>query len=259
MVTGASRGIGRAIALALAADGYDIAITARTVREGTGPGGLPGSLDSTAAEIEGLGRQVLSVPLDLLDRAALAPAVETVLAAWGHLDVLVNNAIFVADGPDEPLADADPAALEQRVFANLTAQLLLSQPVLRSMAERGRGTVINLTTGVATSIPEIPVWEGGPSIGYICAKGGLHRLAGVVALELGSRGVRCYNLDPGVVATERIAARPWFARYAEQGKPPDVVGSVVAWILKQPDGTFKNGRTIRVDEVADQLGLLPAR
>ena len=128
MVTGASRGIGRAIALALAEDGYDVAITARTVREGTGRSGLPGSLESTAAEIEMLGRQALSVPLDLLDRDALLPAVEGVLTSWGHLDVLVNNAIFVADGPDEPFAEADPQALESRIFANLTAQLLLTQP-----------------------------------------------------------------------------------------------------------------------------------
>lgn len=259
MVTGASRGIGRAIALALAEDGYDVAITARTVREGTGPGGLPGSLESTAAEIQALGRQALQVPLDLLDRDALAPAAERVLEHLGHLDVLVNNAIYVTAGPDEPFMDVDPIELDRRIFANLTAQLLITQPVLRSMAERAHGTIINLTTGVATSIPETSVTDGGPSIGYICAKGGLHRVAGVVALELGASGVRCYNLEPGIVATERIAARPWFATYAEHGKPPEVVGKVVAWVLRQPDGTFVNGRTIRVDDVAKQLGLVPTR
>ncbi|HZP30686.1 MAG TPA: SDR family NAD(P)-dependent oxidoreductase, partial [Acidimicrobiia bacterium] len=92
MVTGASRGIGRAIALALAGEGYDVAITARTVVEGTSSEGLPGSLQATAAEIEALGREALQVRLDLLERDALVPAVEAVLDAWGHVDVLVNNA-----------------------------------------------------------------------------------------------------------------------------------------------------------------------
>ena len=103
LVTGASRGIGRAIALALAGDGYDVAVTARTVREGTGQFGLPGSLERTVAEIEALGRRALAVPLDLLDRDALVPAVDRVLDEFGHLDVLVNNAIYVSEGGLAPV------------------------------------------------------------------------------------------------------------------------------------------------------------
>jgi NAD(P)-dependent dehydrogenase (short-subunit alcohol dehydrogenase family) len=256
MVTGASRGIGRAIAVALAGEGYDVAITARTVTEGAGPEGLPGSLESTAAAIEATGRRALQIPLDLLDRAALVPAVETVLDTWGDLDVLVNNAIYVGPGNDARFLDVDPGDLERRVFANLTAQLLLSQRALKAMVARGQGTVVNITSGAATSNPLHLVGQGGPALTYSCAKGGFHRMAGVAALELGDQGIRVYNVEPGYVATERVLARANLSYIAERGKSPDVVGQVVAWLLRQPDGTVKNGRTVSATDVGQQLGLL---
>jgi NAD(P)-dependent dehydrogenase (short-subunit alcohol dehydrogenase family) len=256
VVTGASRGIGRAIALALAANGYDVAVTARTVVEGTGDGGLPGSLESTAAEIEGAGQRSLPVPLDLLDRDALVPAVESVLDAWGHIDVLVNNAIYVGEGNFDRFLDVDPANLEKRIFANLTAQLLISQRALRAMVERGSGTIVNITSGAGISDPPAPIGEGGWALGYGCAKGGFHRMAGVVAVELGDHGIRCYNLEPGFVATERVRARANLAWVAEHGKAPEVVGAVAAWLLRQPDGTIPNGSMVSVDEVGRELGLI---
>src|SRR5258708_25176949 len=102
LVTGASRGIGKAIAVELAAAGYDVAILARTVHEGearehsstlkrsdTSP--LPGSLDTTAELIRAAGRRCLALPADLLDHESLARAAAAVLTEWGHVDVLVNN------------------------------------------------------------------------------------------------------------------------------------------------------------------------
>jgi NAD(P)-dependent dehydrogenase (short-subunit alcohol dehydrogenase family) len=257
MVTGASRGIGRAIACALATDGYDVAITARTVVEGTGPGGLPGSLESTASAIEAAGRRALPVTLDLLDRSSLVPAVESVLASWGHIDVLVNNAIYVGPGNDDRFLDVDPENLERRIFANLTAQLLLSQRALLAMAERGTGTVINITSGAGLRDPGAPTGEpGGWALGYGASKGGFHRMAGVVAVELGDRGIRCFNVEPGFTATERVVAKAGLSWVAGRGKPPEVVGEVVAWLLRQADGTVANGSMVSVDTVAAELGLV---
>src|ERR1700739_1658417 len=102
LVTGASRGIGRSAALGLARRGFDVVITARTVHEGDGrahassalvrsePTPIAGSLDTTAAEIEALGRRSLSVPMDLMDRGSVERAADEALAAWGRVDVLVN-------------------------------------------------------------------------------------------------------------------------------------------------------------------------
>ncbi len=106
LVTGASRGIGRATALALADAGYDVAIAARTVHEGDGrmaPGSvreaqetrvIEGSLDSTAAAIEARGQRALPVAMDLLDRPSIDAMVDTVVGEWGRIDALINNAIY---------------------------------------------------------------------------------------------------------------------------------------------------------------------
>jgi NAD(P)-dependent dehydrogenase (short-subunit alcohol dehydrogenase family) len=258
LVTGASRGIGRAIALALGGAGYAVAITARTVKESDAPAGIGGSLESTAAAIATAGGDTLSLPLDLHDRAALGSTVASVIDQWGRLDVLVNNAIYVGPGGDDRFVDVDPIELERRLYADLTAPLLLAQRAARVMVAQGGGTIINVTSGVATTNPTAPIGEGGWALGYGCAKGGLHRAAGIIAFELGTAGVRCYNLQPGMVATERVRATPALRHIAEHGKDPALVGAVVVWLLAQPEGTVGNGRTIEVDEIAPLVGDLPA-
>ena len=263
MVTGASRGIGKAIAIALAAAGYDVAVTARTVHEGTHADGLPGSLDATIAAIERAtdGRaRTLAVPLDLLDRDALVPSVERVLDHFGRLDVLVNNAIYVSDDNDRRFLDTPIETFEKRIYGDLTAQVILAQRAARAMVGQSQpagGTILNITSGAGRAAPPAPVGEGGWALSYAVAKGGLHRMAGVVAVELGARGVRCINVQPGFVATERTTMRDDLAWIARRGKPPSVVGAVVAWILDQPDDVVRNGGTVEVDDVARALGLLP--
>ncbi len=258
LVTGASRGIGRACALALAGAGYDVAVTARTVSEGTSVEGLPGSLAVTTAEIEALGGRPLAVPLDLLDRDSLVPAVEAVLDAFGHLDVLVNNAIYVGSGNDQRFLDVSMVDLEKRITGNLTAQLAITQRALHAMVGRGGGTVVNITSMAGMLSPAGPIGDGGWALGYAVSKGGLHRAAGVIAAELGERGIRAYNLQPGFVATERVTLQPHLAWVAEQGNPPELVGKVLVWLLGAPDGTVGNGKTIHATEVGKELGLLPS-
>ena len=255
MVTGASRGIGRAVALALADAGYDVAVTARTVREGTSSEGLPGSLETTTAEIEARGRRALAVPLDLLDRDALVPAVERVLGHFGRLDVLVNNAIYVSADNDRRFLDTPIETFEKRIYGDLTAQVILTQRAARAMvAQPTGGTIVNMTSGAGMTSPPAPVGEGGWALSYGVAKGGFHRMAGVVAVELGGQGIRCVNVQPGFVATERATARADLAWVAERGKSPSVVGAVVAWWLDQPDDVVRNGGTVEVDEVVPRLG-----
>ena len=253
LVTGASRGIGRAIAIALAEAGFDVAITARTVTEQDSLGGVGGSLEATAAAISKVGGRVQMLRLDLLDRESLAPTVDAVIAHWGRLDVLVNNAIYVGPENDMRFIEVDPVELERRLFADLTAPLLLAQRAVQVMRPLGGGTIINVTSGVATTNPTSPVDEGGWALGYGCAKGGLHRAAGIVACELSPEGIRCYNLQPGIVATERGRATPSLRHIADQGKEPSVVGAAVVWLLSQPDGMLANGRTLVVDDVLPVL------
>jgi len=268
-VTGASRGIGKAIAVHLARAGLDVAIGARTVHEGeerehsstvarSDTRSLPGSLDSTAALVEAAGRRALPVYLDLLDRTSLGSAVTTVLERWGRVDVLVNNGRYVGPGHMDQLLDTPVELLDRHLEANVIAPVILAKLVLPQMLQMGGGVVINLASSSGTTDPPAPAGSGGWGLGYGMSKGALHRLAGILALELGSRGVRAYNLSPGFIATERMAIDMGpFGFDASLGAPADVVGAVAAWLVTDPAAEGRNGTWIEAQDLCRELGLLP--
>ena len=198
------------------------------------------------------------MPLDLLDRDSLVPAVEAVLVEFGHLDVLVNNAIYVGAGNDQRFLDVSMDDLEKRITGNLTAQLAITQRALRAMVSRGGGTIVNVTSMAGMVSPPGPLGDGGWALGYAVSKGGFHRAAGVIAAELGDAGIRAYNLQPGFIATERVTLQPHLAWIAERGNPPELVGQVLVWLLSDAGGQVRNGKTIHVADAAKELGLLPA-
>jgi NAD(P)-dependent dehydrogenase (short-subunit alcohol dehydrogenase family) len=268
-VSGASRGIGKAIAIELAQAGYDVAITARTVHEGesrehsstikrsdTTP--LPGSLDSTASQIEAAGVRCMSVPADILDHPSLVSAVDRVLAEWGHIDVLINNARYIGPGHMDLIVDTPIRILRDHLEGNALAPLVLIKSVVPQMVKRKQGTVINITSTVAYEDPADPAGKGGWGLGYGFSKAALHRIAGILAVELREQGVRAYNIQPGFVATERIAQdMAAFGFDASTGAPAAVIGKVVRWLLESPDAVKRNGETIQGQELCSELGLLP--
>jgi len=267
LVTGASRGIGKAIAIRLGGEGYDVACLARTVREGesrehsptvaksdTRP--LPGSLETTTAAIRAGGTRALPVTGDLLDPPSLDAAVETVLAEWGRIDVLVNNARYIGPGHMDRLLDTPLAVLDDHLQANVMAPLRLCQRVLPGMVDRGEGAVVNLTSSVAYEDPPAPAGDGGWGLGYGMSKGAFHRIAGFIAVELGDAGIRAFNVQPGFVATERIAIdMAEFGFDATRGAPPEVIGAVVAYLLGPND--VPNGATVQAQDLAAELSLVP--
>jgi NAD(P)-dependent dehydrogenase (short-subunit alcohol dehydrogenase family) len=267
-VTGASRGIGKGIALELADAGYDVALTARTVHEGdahehsstlarsdTSP--LPGSLASTADLVRARGRRCLTVPADLLDHPSLVTAADAVLAEWGHIDVLVNNGRYVGPGHMDFILDTPVRVLRDHLEANTLAPVVLIKAIVPTMIERGGGTVVNVTSGAAYGDPPAPAGQGGWGLGYGMSKGALHRIAGVLALETGDRGIRVFNVQPGFVLTERmIQDMGAFGFDTASGAPPAVVGKVCVWLLESPDAASLNGQNIEAQELCDELGLL---
>jgi len=268
-VTGASRGIGKAIAVHLARSGFDVALTARTVADGearehsstlhrsdTRP--LPGSLTSTADLVEQAGARSLTVPADLTDRASVIAAADAVLTAWGRVDVLVNNGRYVGPGHMDRFEETPLELLDAHLEANVMAPLALTKAVLPGMLERGGGCIVNITSGAGYADPPAPAGKGGWGLGYGMSKGALHRAAGIFALELGDRGIRAYNVQPGFIATERMVQdMADFGFDASAGAPPDVVGAVVAWLVTDPAAAEPNGRNLEAQDVCRELGLLP--
>jgi NAD(P)-dependent dehydrogenase (short-subunit alcohol dehydrogenase family) len=267
-VTGASRGIGKAVAVHLAREGYDVAIGARTLEEGearehsstvkksnTSP--LPGSLQSTAALIEAEGQRALSVYLDLLDLPSLGTAVATVLERWGRVDVLVNNARYIGPGHMDHFLDAPIELIEKQVHANAIVPLHLMRLVLPQMIARGSGLVLNMTSGCAVSDPPAAAGEGGWALGYGMSKAAMHRQVGILSRELAGTGVNFVNIEPGLIGTERMALdMAEFGFDASTMTPPDVIGAVAAWLASTPDVEKHNGRTIDGQETCRELNLL---
>ncbi len=268
LVTGASRGIGKAIAVHLARAGFDVAASARTLHEGearehsstvrksdTSP--LPGSLDVTAELIEREGRRALPVVMDLTDRTTLAPGVGAVLDAWGRIDVLVNNGRYIGPGHMDQLLDTPVELLDLHLEANVMAPIILTKLVLPQMLERGDGYVVVITSGAGASDPPAPAGSGGWGLGYAMSKGAVHRLAGILAVELGDRGIIGFNLHPGFVATERILIdMAPFGFDASAGAPPDVIGAAAAWLVTEPEARALNGTWIEGQELCAEHNLV---
>ena len=201
LVTGASSGLGRATAIALAQAGADVALLARS----------EGDLRRVAQEMAATtGRRALPLPLDLADVAALLAAVDTAAAAFGRLDVLVNAAGTDAPGSAEELAIPD----WDRVLAvNLRAPFVLAKAAFPHMRRIGGGTIVNVSSVAGK--------RGWANAGAYCAsKFGLTGLTQALAAEGRGHGIRACVLYPGGMATNWGIFSPEGRSAGERSRPP---------------------------------------
>ena len=260
-VTGASRGIGKASAIALAERGFDIVVTARTIEEGKAADGrpIPGSITTTAAAIEQLGRQALAIPMDLLDRDSMAAAVDECLSKWGRIDVLLNNAIYTGEATMQLFLDLELAEVEKLFDGNVFSQIFLTQRVLPKMLEQGSGLVINMVSGAGQGDPPAPAGKGGWGAAYGASKAAFERLAGVLAVEHADSGVRFTNVEPGFVMTEAMVVNDpdgELSKY-QKGAPMQVPAAVIAWLATDPAAGEWNGKTVTAQRLCLKLQLQP--
>ena len=179
------------------------------------------------------------------------------LDRWGRVDVLVNNARYIGPGHMDRFMDTPLEILDLHLKANVTAQLALMKRVIPGMIERGRGTIVQITSAAGYGDPMKPAGEGGWGMGYGVSKGAFQRIAGFIDVELGPAGIRCFNVSPGSVATERIAADMAEFGIPNKGAPAEVVGAVVAWLATSPDADRFKGTNIEAQFVCADLGLVP--
>jgi glucose 1-dehydrogenase len=236
LVTGAARGIGRGCALELARAGADVAVNDLRRSE---------QVESTAAEIRGLGRQSVVVEGDVFARPTCEQVVARALQALGRIDILVSNP---ARNTRALFLDLEPNAFEQVIQATLTGGFHMSQLVARHMVERGGGGKIVFISSVHTWIPFAR------SVAYNAAKGGLNHMAATIANELTRHHINVNLIEPGWIDTpgehesfgdEAMAAAGAALPWGRLGTPADIGKAAV--FLCSDDADYVTGSTLLVD------------
>ncbi len=209
LVTGASRGIGRQLAIGLARAGLDLALLARDEV----------LLRSTAEEVEAAGRRAVVLTADVTDDGAVRAAVAEAEEALGSIDLLVNNAGVI--DPEVPLWETDPERWWAVVETNVRGPFLLAHAVVPGMLARGGGRVVDLNSGAGTRDNDV-------ASAYYVSKTALFRIGGALHEAGYHRGLRSFELAPGVVRTDMTASMRAHEGRTEWTEPAEVIDLVVS-------------------------------
>lgn len=233
VVTGAGRGIGRAIALELADAGADVACVSRTAE----------NAEKVAAEVRARGRRAWAHAVDVADAAAVQAAAEAVLAAAGRVDILVNNAGITRDGLLMRMSDADWDAV---LATNLKGAFLFTRALSRSFLKQRAGCILNITSVIALR-------GNAGQCNYAASKAALIGFTKSLAREFASRGITVNALAPGFIETDMTGALPAELRQTilhqiplgRFGQPEDIARA--ARFLVGPGGRYITGQVLVVD------------
>lgn len=239
IVTGGSRGIGRAICLALAQAGANVVVAARTEKEDLR---LPGTIHKTAEEIKRNGGKANAMVCDVTSEAQVKGLVEKTLSAYGNIDILVNNAgvlhgaTFMETGVED---------FENLWRVNVLGPFLCTQVVLPHMMQRKSGSIVNISSGLAESThPRNNV--------YSATKAALNRMMVKLAGEIADYNIAVNELNPGMIASEGMALRVP-AEMLERLPKPAIVGPPVVWLAAQ-NGSF-TGKIVNASDFGAGWGV----
>ncbi len=241
-ITGASRGIGAATAEAFGRAGWRVAIAARTHADSQPlahqlrrPDGqlLAGSLATTAAAVQACGAKVFAHAMDLMDSVSMDKALDSALAHFGRIDLLINNAVYQDREINAMLLELSDEALERTLLGNVVAPFHLARRLLPTLLAQGGGQIINVCSGAGQNDPPVAANQGGWGFAYGASKAGLARLAGCINREHGTQGVRAFSVNPGLVTTEAVAATlgddgVLAQRYGAM--PPSAIAASLLWL-----------------------------
>jgi NAD(P)-dependent dehydrogenase (short-subunit alcohol dehydrogenase family) len=213
LITGASRGLGRALALALAAGGARVALVARHA----------GPLDAVAVAIRAAGGEAHAIAADIADKDAIHRIAGEAAARVGPIDIAIHNASTLGPVPLRLLLDTDCEDLAAVLEANLVGPFRLTKVLAGSMALRGRGVIVHVSSDAA--VAAYPGWGA-----YGVSKAAQDHLSRILAAELDGTGVRIVSVDPGEMDTVMHAAAIPDADPATLARPEEVARRIVALI-----------------------------
>ena len=241
LVTGASRGIGKALAVGFAREDAVVVVSARTQSPGTGS--ADGSLEETVQEIVVAGDRAIAIPCDVAEEAQVRSLVERIVSEVGPIDVLINNAGLSHNGSHLYLSVEE---FDRVLAVNVRGQFLLCKHVLPGMMERRRGNVINISSRNA-------VWDLADSPVYGPSKAALDRFTLNVAAEMRPYNIALNALGPGLVYSEMTKdwGEPTRDPLGRVPDPPEVVVPAAVWLAQQDASTF-TGRVVHRDEFGDK-------
>lgn len=230
LVTGASRGIGKACAIELAKAGYDIAVNYA---------GNVEAANKTVEELKALGVEAEAFKFDVSNQEAAAKGVEEVLAKFGRIDILVNNAGITRDGLFMRMSAENWDAV---INTNLSSAFYVSQPVVKVMMKQRSGAIVNMSSVVGVS-------GNAGQANYSAAKAGLIGLTKTLAKELGSRGIRVNAIAPGFINTDMTKDLDTskftdFIPLKRLGEPEDIAKAVKFLAV---DAEYVTGQVLEVD------------
>jgi NAD(P)-dependent dehydrogenase (short-subunit alcohol dehydrogenase family) len=229
LVTGASQGLGRALASALAERGVRVLLSARQAAP----------LEQVAAQLRARGAVAYALPADIANKTAVFPLAGEAAALAGPIDILVNNASTLGPTPLRFLLDTDCEALEEALAVNLLGPFRLSKAVLGSMLLRDRGVVINVSSDAA--VEAYASWGA-----YSVSKAALDHLTRVWASELSETNVRVFAVDPGEMDTRMHAAALPDADRSLLAQPAEIAARIVQ-MIEQPERA-PNGARLKASQ-----------
>ena len=219
IVTGASRGIGKAVAIGFAREGARVAIAART--EEQLKSGLPGTINETMKEIKAVGGKALAIKTNVVDESEVQAMVQKVLNDWGRIDILVNNAAVAAPGP---FVETTTKRWNLVIGVNLLGTFLCTKAVLPTMIKQKSGSIIISTSGAAA----LRVY-GTTGIAYGTAKAAIEHFTYAAAAELSEYNiaVNCYHPVPGVASEGYVFNLPADYDKSRLVGPEDMVKAAI--------------------------------
>lgn len=254
LVTGATRGIGKAAAIEAAKRGFAVAVTGRTKREGEGrlgdasPGNsvaVPGSIETTVREIEAAGGEAFGIELDIGSRASIDSMIDAVLAKWGRLDGLFNNAMYQSPYAMSPISALTADIAEAAMRSMFINHLHITQRALEPMLKQGAGRIVFISSGAGVSLCELKLDQGGWGMLYGAGKAAFSKLAEFVDLEYRDQGISTFHIQPGLTITEALLAQYGEAAKGFGGGQPSYTpadtGRTVAWMLDSPEASVYAG------------------